>query len=139
MNTQKIKTAAAESTERWDGLGCKFVTQDLGRYSVKFSAPCIGGGVTLNCSHITNALNSYDAVANFVRQTRVMDGIVYGVEEIEPVRTVCLSTTGFRFVPKGKSWLCLDTEVIVNVADEGSIYRGDDGELVKAYGKLTRI
>ncbi|MEL5457612.1 hypothetical protein [Serratia ureilytica] len=57
MNTQNVnvKTAAQERSERygkkstvngssddWDVKACLFVTQEIGRFSVKFSAPCIG-------------------------------------------------------------------------------------------------
>nr|WP_254170373.1 hypothetical protein [Serratia marcescens] len=67
--------------------------------------------MNLNCSHITNACNPFDAVARFVRETRAQGCTVYAVEQVEPVRPVCLSTTGYRFMQKGFIWLCLDTGV----------------------------
>jgi len=139
MNTQNVKTAAPESSERWDVKACLFKTQNIGRYSVKFEAPCIGGGTTLNCSHITNASNAFDAVACFKRETRAADCNVYAVDEIEPVQPVCLSTTGYRLVQRGYIWLCLDTGVIVEVAQNGNMRRGDDGTTLPAYGTLTCI
>lgn len=139
MHTQNVKTAAPESTERWDVKACQFETQELGRFSVKFSAPCVGGSVMLNCSHITNASNPFDAVYRFVRETRAENCTVYAVEKTEPVRPVCLSTTGYRFVQKGNFWLCLDTGVIVNVSQDGSMRRGDDGRSVPGFGSLIRI
>ncbi|CAI2533672.1 Uncharacterised protein [Serratia ficaria] len=139
MNTQNVKTAAPESSERWDVKACLFKTQSIGRYSVKFSAPCIGGGVNLNCSHITNASSSLDAVARFQRETRAADCSVYAVVEIEPVQPVCMSTAGYRLVQKGFIWFCLDTGMIVEVAENGNMRRGDDGRTLPAYGTLTRI
>ena len=69
MNTQNDNTAALEPSEKWEAKASLFETQELGRYSVKFSAPCIGGGVNLNCSHVTNAVNAFDAVVRFTRET----------------------------------------------------------------------
>ncbi|WP_426784254.1 hypothetical protein [Serratia sp. 2C06] len=100
---QSINTAAKGSPDDWDVKACLFVTQEIGRFSVKFSAPCIGGTVNLNCSHITNACNRFDAVARFVRETRAQGCTVYAVEQLEPVRPVCLSTTGYRFMQKASS------------------------------------
>ncbi|MEL5568455.1 protein TraE [Serratia ureilytica] len=105
----------------------------------KPSAPCIGGTVNLNCSHITNACNPFDAVARFVLETSAKGCTVYAVEQVEPVRSVCLSTTGYRFVQKGFIWLCLDTGVFVDVSDDGRMRRGDDGRQLPYYGTLTRI
>lgn len=154
MNTQNVNvnTAAQERSERygekntangssddWDVKACLFVTQEIGRFSVKFSAPCIGGTVNLNCSHITNACNPFDAVARFVRETRAQGCTVYAVEQLEPVRPVYLSTTGYRFTQKGFIWLCLDTGVFVEVSDDGRMRRGDDGRTLPCYGTLTRI
>jgi hypothetical protein len=139
MNTKTSNTAAKESAERWEVKACLFETQALGRYSVKFSAPCIGGGVNLNCSHLTNAVNAFDAVMRFKRETRAVGCTLLGVEQIEEVRAVCVSTTGHRFVQKGYIWLCLDTGVIVDVSQDGSMRRGDDGLALPFYGELTRI
>lgn len=154
MNTQNVNvnTAAQERSERygkkstvagssddWDVKACLFVTQAIGRFSVKFSAPCIGGTVNLNCSHITNACNPFDAVARFVHETRAKGCTVYAVEQLEPVRPVCLSTTGYRFMQKGFIWLCLDTGVFVEVSEDGRMRRGDDGRTLPCYGTLTRI
>lgn len=64
---QSINTAVNGSPDDWDVKACLFATQEIGRFSVKFSAPCIGGTVNLNCSHITNACNPFDAVARVSR------------------------------------------------------------------------
>ncbi|EIG9090303.1 protein TraE [Serratia marcescens] len=132
-------TTAKESGENWDVKACLFVTQEIGRFSVKFSAPCIGGTVNLSCSHITNACNPFDAVMRFSRETSAKDCTVYAVEQVEPVRPVCLSTTGYRFMQKGFIWLCLDTGVFVEVSDDGRMRCGDDGCSLPYYGTLTRI
>lgn len=141
MNTRNVngKTAARKSSERWEAKACLFVTQAIGRYSVKFRAPCVGGGVTLNCSHITNASNALDAVARFKRETSAADCHVYAVNEIEPVQPVCLSTTGYRLVQRGYIWFCLDTGVFIEVAQDGNMRRGDNGLKLPDYGSLTRI
>lgn len=139
MNTQNDNTAAQEPSERWEAKSSLFETQELGRFSIKFSAPCIGGGVNLNCSHVTNANNAFDAVVRFKRETHAVDCIVYEVEQTEEVRAVCLSTSGHRFVQRGYIWLCLDTGVIVDVSKDGALRRGDDGQLIPGFGKLTRI
>lgn len=149
MHTQNVKVNGATEAsricekatpaERWEAKASMFETQALGRYSVKFSAPCIGGGVNLNCSHITNANNPLDAVARFKRETNAVDCIVYDVVQTEDVRMVCLSTTGYRVVQQGYIWLCLDTGVIVDVSQDGTMRRGDDGQKLPFYGVLTRI
>ncbi|MFN1149601.1 protein TraE [Serratia liquefaciens] len=139
MNTQNDNTAALEPSEKWEAKASLFETQELGRYSVKFSAPCIGGGVNLNCSHVTNAVNAFDAVVRFTRETHAVNCVVYDVEQTEEVRAVCVSTAGYRFVQRGYIWLCLDTGVIVDVSPDGSMRRGDDGQPIPAFGKLTRI
>lgn len=139
MDTKNVYTAAKEATERREAKAYLFQTQMLGRFCVKFSASCIGGGVNLNCSHITNADNPLDAVARFRHETHAADCTVYDVEQIEEVRAVCVSTTGYRFIQRGYIWLCLDTSVIVEVSKDGSLRRGDDGQPIPSFGKLTRI
>jgi len=139
MKIHNINTIAKESPDDWDVKACLFVTQGIGRFSVKFSAPCIGGTVNLNCSHITNACNPFDAVARFERETRAKSCTVYSVEQLEPVRPVCLSTTGYRVVQHGFIWLCLDTGVFVDVSEDGRMRRGDDGCQLPYYGTLARI
>ncbi|HGM4777362.1 TPA: protein TraE [Serratia marcescens] len=139
MKIHNINTIAKESPDDWDVKACLFVTQEIGRFSVKFSAPCIGGTVNLNCSHITNACNPFDAVARFERETRAQGCTVYAVEQLEPVRPVCLSTTGYRVVQHGFIWLCLDTGVFVDVSEDGRMRRGDDGCQLPYYGTLARI
>lgn len=67
MKIRNINTEFKESPDDWDVKACQFVTQEIGRFSVKFSVPCIGGTVNLNCSHITNACNPFDAVMRFER------------------------------------------------------------------------
>lgn len=88
-------------------------------------------GVRARCRAAHGACNPFDAVARFVRETRAQGCTVYAVEQVEPVRPVCLSTTGYRFVQKGFIWLCLDTGVFVDVSD--------DGRQLPYYGTLTRI
>ena len=139
MKIHNINTIAKESPDDWDVKACLFVTQEIGRFSVKFSAPCIGGTVNLNCSHITNACNPFDAVARFERETRAKGCTVYAVEQLEPVRPVCLSTTGYRVVQHRFIWLCLDTGVSVDVSEDGRMRRGDDGCQLPYYGTLARI
>ncbi|WP_260440466.1 hypothetical protein [Serratia marcescens] len=43
MKINNINSVVKESPDDWDVKACLFVTQEIGRFSVKFSAPCIGG------------------------------------------------------------------------------------------------
>ena len=70
MKINNINSVVKESPDEWDVKACLFVTQEIGRFSVKFSAPCIGGTVNLSCSHITNACNAFDAVMRFAPWNR---------------------------------------------------------------------
>ncbi|MFA1240863.1 protein TraE [Serratia odorifera] len=139
MKIQSINTAATESVENWDVKACRFQTRLIGRYSVRFVSSVAGTDVIVNCRHITNAYNAFDAVARFVRETKNADCKVYGVDELEPACIVCLNSAGYRIVQSGYIWLCLDTGVIVEVAENGTMRRGDDGRLLPAYGTLVRI
>lgn len=136
MNMRKGSFIYPANSVVGGGNTCRFKIQSIGRYCIKFKVASFDNGLSVCHSHTTNACNPYDAAARLTREVCVIDCEIYSIEEIEPVRPVCLSSCGYRLVRTYDDWLCLDTGKVVLVDNDGTV-QCVDGEV--HYGKLTIV
>lgn len=140
MNTHNVKTAARESSERWVKDLRVFAYCELGRFNVKYTSHSVLGDFYAHHLAQIFALNKYDAVYKFGRDT-VKGGKfdVYSVDTLEPVQDVCISTTGYHFTVDANLWRCLENGEFVEVTRDGDIWNADRTDKLPLYGQLSHV
>jgi hypothetical protein len=143
MNTHNVnvKTATQDPPKRWVknlSVFGPFAHDWLGRFNVKYSSHSVRGNFVAHHQAPVFALNKIDAFYIFSRDS-VKGGKfdVYGIDILEPVQAVCISTTGYHFTVDAGQWRCLENGEFVEVTSDGDIW-SDRTYALPLYGHLTR-
>lgn len=140
MNTQNVKTAALESSERWVKKQRAFANQELGRFVVKYTAYSVRGGFSTHLQHFLFAKSRLDAAFKFgLLAPKECDFVVDAVGVQVPIQDVCISTTGYHFTVEAGLWRCLENDEQVEITCAGDIWNADRTVKLPLYGQLSHV
>ena len=140
MNTQNVKTAAHESSERWVKNQRAFANQELGRFVVKYTAYSVRGVFSTHHRYFIFAKSRLDAAFKFgLLAPKESDFVVDAVDVQVPIQDVCISKTGYHFIVEAGLWRCLENDEQVEITCAGDIWNADRTVKLPLYGQLSHV